>query len=65
MASGLSALPDEERIVTTLFCFGDHSHARIADFLDLTPATVNNRLRSARKRMKKGLIEMAQETFKN
>jgi RNA polymerase sigma factor (sigma-70 family) len=60
----LSELPDDERIATTLFYFGSHSHDRIADFLDLTPATVNNRLRSARKRMKQGLIEMAEETFK-
>ena len=60
----LGALSDEERLVTVLFYIGRHSHAEIARFLDLPEATVNNRLRSARKRMEKGILNMAENEFR-
>ena len=59
----LAELPQEERVSTTMFYFGRHSHDDIAGFLDLPVATVNNRLRSARKRMKEGILAMAEERF--
>ena len=59
----LNTLPDEERIATMLYYIGNHSHERIADFLGLTTTTVNNRLRSARRRLKEEILEMAKETL--
>ncbi len=59
----LAALPEEERIAATMFYFGHHSHDDIARFLGLTVTTVNNRLRGARKRMKEGIVAMAEERF--
>ena len=59
-------LPEEERDVTFLYYLRDHSQREVADFLNLSVTTVNNRLRSARKRLKNGdLLAMAKETLKN
>ena len=60
----IGSLADEERPVTVLFYFGRHTHKEIAGFLDLSPDTVNNRLRSARKKLEKGILEMAQDEFR-
>ena len=51
----ISELPEEERVAITLFYMGNCSHQQIAAFLDLPVATVNNRLRSARTRLAKGI----------
>jgi RNA polymerase sigma factor (sigma-70 family) len=61
----VNGLPEQERQAITLFYIGEHTHAEIASFLNLSEATVNNRLRSARKRLKKGLLSMTRETLKN
>lgn len=63
--NAIQALPEEEREVTTLFYMSDYSHNDIAAFLDMPVNTVNNRLRAARKRLKKGLLDMAKNTLKN
>ena len=60
----LANLSDEQRLVTVLFYIGQHTHADIAAFLDLPRETVNNRLRSARKHIEKGILEMAQDEFR-
>ncbi len=57
----VNALPDEERQTVTLFYISEYSHAEIGHFLDLSPATVNNRLRAARKKLKKRITEMAKD----
>ncbi|NKB72754.1 MAG: sigma-70 family RNA polymerase sigma factor [Candidatus Latescibacteria bacterium] len=57
----VDALPDEERAVIALFYIGSYTHSEIASFLSLSPATVNNRLRSARKRLKMGILEMTKQ----
>lgn len=55
----LQSLPQEERLATTLFYIADYSHRDIAAFLELSPATVNNRLRSARRRLQEEILIMA------
>ncbi|MBT3603972.1 MAG: sigma-70 family RNA polymerase sigma factor [Candidatus Latescibacteria bacterium] len=56
ISRAIQALPAEECQITTLFYFGEYSHSEIADFLDIPTYTVNNRLRKARKSLKKWLI---------
>ncbi|MEZ4727445.1 MAG: sigma-70 family RNA polymerase sigma factor [Caldilineaceae bacterium] len=56
----IQGLPNEERTVLTLFYMSDYSHKQIAAFLELPPATVNNRLRRARKRLQERMMEMVQ-----
>jgi RNA polymerase sigma factor (sigma-70 family) len=48
----IDSLPDDERIVVTLYYMGEQSHAAIAQFLGVTSNTVKTRLYSARRRMK-------------
>ena len=49
--SGFANLPEAERISATLYYIHDHSQREVAEFLNLPVTTVNNRLRSARKRL--------------
>jgi len=49
----IAALPGAERQVVLLYYMGDHSHAAIAKFLEVTPNTVKTRLYSARQRLRK------------
>ena len=60
----IGTLSEEERLVTVLFYFGRHTHKEIASFLDLSPDTVGNRLGSARKKLKKGILDMARDVFR-
>ena len=55
----IGRLPDEERMVTMLFYISAYSHQEVASFLGLSASTVNNRLRSARKRLRKEMLKMA------
>ncbi|NKB65936.1 MAG: sigma-70 family RNA polymerase sigma factor [Candidatus Latescibacteria bacterium] len=57
----LAALPEEERLITTLFYIARYSHGEIGQFLNLSAATVNNRLRAARKRLQQGALTMARD----
>ncbi len=57
----VEALPEDERTVTTLFYISEYSHTQIAGFLGLPMATVNNRLRAARKRLKMRMLNMAKQ----
>jgi len=52
------ALPDAERQVILLYYMGDHSHAAIAKFLEVTPNTVKTRLYSARQRLRKHMAHL-------
>jgi len=60
----IAALSEAERQVVLLYYMGDHSHAAIAKFLEITPNTVKTRLYSARQRLRKkmGLIEKNLQT---
>lgn len=59
----LAGLPEEERLAVVLFYFGAHTHEAIGDFLDIPASTVNNRLRTARKRLRKEILTMAEDTL--
>ena len=48
----LKALPDNERLVTTLFYVNGYSQADIGQFLEVPVSTVNKRLYTARQRLK-------------
>ena len=40
---------------------GDYTHQQISDFLEMPLVTVNNRLRSARRRLEKEILDMARK----
>lgn len=61
--NAIHALPEEQRQVITLFYISEYTHTEIAAFLNMPFATVNNRLRAARKRLKKGMITMTKDTL--
>ncbi len=61
LAEAVRGLPEEERMVTSLFYMGDYTHQQLSDFLEMPLATINNRLRSARSRLKKEILEMAEK----
>ena len=51
-------LPENERLVTTLFYVNEYSQADIGEFLELPVSTVNKRIYSARQRLKVKLVEL-------
>jgi GNAT superfamily N-acetyltransferase len=53
----ISALPEKERLVTTLFYINGYTQADIGDFLEVPVSTVNKRLYSARQRLKSKVVE--------
>ena len=59
--AAVGRLPEEERMATMLFYISAYSHSEIAVFLGLSVATVNNRLRSARKQLQEEAMQMAKE----
>ena len=56
--AAIQALPEKERIVTTLFYINGYSQNEIADFLEVPVTTVNSRLHYSRKRLKERLFTM-------
>ncbi len=62
--TAIAALPAHERTVTTLFYIDGFSQNEIADFLEIPVTTVNSRLRYSRKRLKRRMLTMVQETMK-
>ena len=61
----LQSLPEQERTVVNLFYINELSQKEVAAFLEVPVTTVNFRLHSARKRLKKEFIDMARETMKD
>jgi RNA polymerase sigma factor (sigma-70 family) len=53
----VKALPENERLVTTLFYVNGYTQADIAEFLEAPVSTVNKRLYSARQRLKQSVVE--------
>ena len=53
----INTLPDNERLVTTLFYINGYTQADIGDFLEVPVSTVNKRLYSARRRLKSNVVE--------
>jgi RNA polymerase sigma factor (sigma-70 family) len=62
--AAIRALPDSERMVTTLFYIDGYSQNDISDFLELQVTTVAKRLFSARRRLKQELVGMLKENLK-
>lgn len=60
----IQTLPEQERLAITLFYMGEYTHDEIATFLDVPTLSVNNYLRSARKKLKTRILNMAKETLK-
>ena len=64
--AAIGALPRVEREVTVLHYVHDRSHRDVAEFLGIPVTTVNNRLRSARTRLKaERLLTMTDDTFQH
>lgn len=60
--ASVGLLPEGERDVVALFYFADQSQAAIAGFLDLPESTVKSRLFSARKKLKRKILPMLEDT---
>jgi RNA polymerase sigma factor (sigma-70 family) len=54
----INALPENERLVTTLFYVNGYTQADIGEFLEVPVTTVNKRLYSARQRLKESVVEL-------
>lgn len=61
--AAIADLPVELREVATLFYLHDCSHQDIAVFLGLSTATVNNRLHTARSKLKERMLAMVSDTL--
>ena len=60
----IGSLPDQERTVTTLCCINGYSLGEVGQFLEVPVTTVKSRLRSAREKLREGMMEMMEETLK-
>lgn len=58
----IKALPDNERLVTTLFYIDGYTQVDIGEFLELPVTTVNKRLYVARQKLRESVVEV--EVFK-
>ena len=56
--TAIKALPDNERLVTTLFYVNEYTQADIGEFLEVPVSTVNKRLYTARQRLKGSVVEL-------
>ena len=62
--AAIKALPENERMVTTLFYINGYSQKEIAAFMEVSVTTVNNCLRTSRKRLKERLVDnMVRDTL--
>lgn len=59
----INQLPENYRLPLTLFHLDGLSYNKVADFLDLPVSTVKWRLHQARKKLEKGMLQMATEIF--
>jgi RNA polymerase sigma factor (sigma-70 family) len=60
----IKALPDNERLVTTLFYVNGYTQADIGHFLEVPVSTVNKRLYTARQRLKES-VEVFKDNLRN
>ena len=61
--AAIKALPESQRMVTTLFYINGYSQNEIADFLEIPATRVDYRLRASRKRLKERMLTMVQDTI--
>jgi RNA polymerase sigma factor (sigma-70 family) len=60
----INALPENERLVTTLFYVDGYTQADIGEFLEVPVSTVNKRLYSARQRLKGSVVDSVKDDLK-
>jgi RNA polymerase sigma factor (sigma-70 family) len=60
----IRALPDNERLVTTLFYVNGYTQADIGNFLEVPVSTVNKRLYTARQRLKEN-VELFKDNLRS
>lgn len=60
----LKSLPKEQRSIITLHYINDYSYKEIATFLNLPVTTINNRLYSAKQKIKREMFYMFEENIK-
>jgi RNA polymerase sigma-70 factor (ECF subfamily) len=60
----LDALPENARLAITLYYIDGYSYREIADFLDVPVTTVEGRLHRARRKLKKELLPMVENDFR-
>ncbi len=60
----INALPRAQREVVTLYYIKEFSQQEVAAFLDLPPTVVNNRLHAARKQLKRRILTMTKDAFR-
>lgn len=65
MWQAIRGLTDEERTAITLHYMGNLTHEAIGEFMELSAATVNNRLRSARANLKEGIERMGKQSLRD
>ena len=63
--ASVRALPERQRMATTLFYIDGYSQQEISDFLDVPVTTVKKRLHDARQNLKERMLDMVDETLKN
>ncbi len=57
----INALPENERLVTTLFYVNGYTQADIGEFLEVPVSTVNKRLYSARQKLKGSVVDLVKQ----
>jgi RNA polymerase sigma factor (sigma-70 family) len=63
--AAIRALPEHERMVTTLFYINGYSQEEIAGFLEVPVTTVKNRLHTSRGRLKERMMNMVADEMKS
>ena len=63
LLAAVRALPEHERIVTSLFYLSGYSQKEIAEFLEIPLTTVKKRLQYARERLTERMFDMARESL--
>ena len=63
--AAIKALPEHERMVTTLFYVNGYTQADISDFLEVPVTTVAKRLYNARQRLKESMIKMFRDDLQD
>jgi RNA polymerase sigma factor (sigma-70 family) len=61
----IRALPEHQRVATTLFYINGYSQQEVADFLELPVTTVKKRLHDARTKLRTRMMDMVDETLKS
>jgi GNAT superfamily N-acetyltransferase len=61
----IKALPEHERMVTTLFYVNEYSQLEISAFLELPVSTIGKRLFSARQRLRERMLDMFKDNLRD